>query len=285
MQGCSSGVRGSNVLAGTHEHVKSGNKPVFVCDDIVGRFRMPRNDAFQNGRGDGKLTALELRTGFERLMTHIARRECCCRAYKCDRVPTYGLPPLADADEGPIDGIGKNDKSDSDNQDLGLDWVASADSCSPGERDVGADGGVAASSPTPAAEVPAPFVGDHRGDDSSEEATISGAPGEGEQGTGPQEPVGTASPGREKAADDDLGAEDGGGGGESSATARWENEHDGLAKRELQGVSFEGDQAGGGEGEEATGRPRRNTVELLNAGKAIACREHALEGMVYLGQR
>ncbi|CAB1098069.1 unnamed protein product [Ectocarpus sp. CCAP 1310/34] len=51
-------------------------------------------DISQNGHGDGKLTALELRVGFERLATHIARRECCCRAFKCNRIPNYGLPPL-----------------------------------------------------------------------------------------------------------------------------------------------------------------------------------------------
>ncbi|CAM9314375.1 unnamed protein product, partial [Ectocarpus sp. 4 AP-2014] len=51
-------------------------------------------DISQNGHGDGKLTALELRVGFERLATHIARRECCCRAFKCNRIPNYGLRPL-----------------------------------------------------------------------------------------------------------------------------------------------------------------------------------------------
>ncbi|CAM9673799.1 unnamed protein product, partial [Laminaria digitata] len=50
-------------------------------------------DSSQGGRGDGKLTPLELRVGFQRLATHISRRECCCQAYKCERVPKYGLPP------------------------------------------------------------------------------------------------------------------------------------------------------------------------------------------------
>lgn len=237
---------------------------------------------------------LELRTGFERLMTHIARRECCCRAYKCDRVPTYGLPPLADTDDGPVDGTRKigevsgdllhrarHDTPGSDHQNLGTGRAASADSYGRGERDAG--GGGAAWSPTPAAEVPATFAGDHRGDDFPEEATVSSAPDDVGEEAEREEPGASGSQGRVKAAAD-RGDDHDGGGAENSTTARLEIEHDGFVKHEHQGVSFEGDRAAGESGG-AMGRPRRNTVELLNAGMAIACREHALEGMVYLGQR
>jgi len=248
-------------------------------------------------------------------MTPIARRECCCRAYKCDRIPTYGLPPLEDVDDGPVDdGTGNNgkgsgdflhrardDKLDPDRQDLEVGRaVASSSSCGRGECGGGGVGGAprrsgsvagASSHPPPAAEAPAAFAGGHHGDDSTE-ATASSTSGEGGEGAGRKEPGDGASQQRkgptagnpDAAVGDLVGERNGGGGGDITTTARLRDDFGDSVEHEQQGGSFEGGQ-GGAEGGKAMRRPRRNTVELLNAGKAIACREHALEGMVYLGQK
>lgn len=148
---------------------------------------------FMGGSGPGKppgeLTGLDLREGFPRLATRIARRECRCRAYRCHRVPNYGLPPT---------------------------------------------GNPRASRSRPA----------------STEATASDclpdpAPGRAPEIAGPCPGGGVEN-------------RDGGGGGRGAG--------------------------GGREGGAGDNDPRRREVSA-EAGKAVACREHALEGMVHLGSR
>lgn len=51
-------------------------------------------DSSQGGKQAEKLTALELRQGFPRLVAHIAKRECRCRAYRCERTANHGFPPI-----------------------------------------------------------------------------------------------------------------------------------------------------------------------------------------------
>lgn len=164
-------------------------------------------DSSQGGRGDGKLTPLELRVGFQRLATHIARRECCCRAYKCERVPNYGFPPV-----GPT----KKDESEE----------LSDDAQGP---------------------LPRPLV----------RSGLTDAP------------------------EKDLVFEKTGGGVSAAAAAR-----DGAAEKGGNGPNG-GHTVRGPHGDNADdGRGKKlPPVNLDFAGKAVACREHALEGMVYLGQR
>ena len=172
-------------------------------------------DSSQGGRGDGKLTPLELRVGFQRLATHIARRECCCRAYKCERVPNYGLPPVSHT---------KKDESEEPSDDA-----------------------QAPPSP-PHGPSPPPFVRlgltDAPGKDAIFEKTGGGV-------------AAAAAAGR------DGGADKGGNGPNGGHTMRGPH----------------GDNADNGGGKKLP------LVNLDFAGKAVACREHALEGMVYLGQR
>lgn len=238
----------------------------------------------QNGRGDGKLTALELRTGFDRLMTHIARRECCCRAYKCAKVPTYGLPPLMDSDASFVasgksgEAAGDLEPARADAPDVGHEGLyisrASADLNSVDERNAGE-------------ARRSRSVDDGDGDDSSE--AVNGLPGEGGEERRRFEQEVSALGGRCRPTDGDREADadhrgdaQNGGVDKAASTARMGVEQEKLERHK--GISFRGD-GGGDEGPEATSRPRRNTVDILFAGKAIACREHALEGMVYLGQR
>lgn len=174
-------------------------------------------DSSQGGRGDGKLTPLELRVGFQRLATYIARRECCCLAYKCERVPNYGLPPVDPT---------RNDESGEPPENWqGLPGSPHGPSGPPPVR----------SGLTDASEKELGFEKTGGG---VVAAGAAGAARDGGAGRGRDEPNG------------------------------------GHTVRGLDGNSVE-----------KRGGKKLSPVNLDFAGKAVACREHALEGMVYLGKR
>lgn len=295
----------------------------------------------QNGRGDGKLTALELRTGFERLVTHIARRECSCRAYKCDKIATYGL--RADAEDSPANagtidgGVVDDDPPFKSKNNQGIDSPErDMSQISPDhyhrspEHDVGeaqcssaADAGHTGG--TSAARGYAAVAADISGtDDKRTQARTAERIKEEEKDRTAESEVHSLNRGFEASQSPDQqrphhqevgddvsgvinGDRAGGGsvttpnkkqqgllrdvsGGCSSGSGNAmevsiERDHDhGSLDEEERELRFEQ----GGEGtekEEGNGRKRRSSVDLLNAGGPVACRKHALEGMVYLGQR
>ncbi|CAN0527167.1 unnamed protein product, partial [Ectocarpus sp. 12 AP-2014] len=349
-------------------------------------------DISQNGHGDGKLTALELRVGFERLATHIARRECCCRAFKCNRIPNYGLPPLTGpqidtAGDGletangtsincrsSISGVARDlfiverterqENSSSHAQDHG--HQAPADHGRP-RRYEGFDG-------------TGPTQHNHSSSHSQACTTINGgtnssiapdgnpdpiqqpdprrAGGGGERGQqGEIEPLGGSAQG--DASGGSLGSAvsmghhqpeethgaslygdsgsidarrlsqgmnvlsgsscgggvdgggggggggDGGGGGRSNIIVTWSEEEPRIeidrcesdlvptggkerrsaGQEQSCGADNRAGQIENNKEQGAKSRTRTSSIDILNAGRAVACREHALDGMVYLGQR
>lgn len=263
----------------------------------------------QNGRGDGKLTALELRSGLERLMTHIARRECCCRAYKCDRIPNYGLPPQADAQArlSVADGDGTVRKTPGRGvgQDLPDRLGHEQDACKPLQSEsTGAfDRTSAPTKATVSVEVGSPDAAEKQCSQLDDKGTEIGRPGaadigdprscearlhKGEQLAHSHGRAGAyaAEGGRGKgntSAQRGQTLQGGTIGGTDSAVPTSQegitdapNDEDPEAIFKGKGQDADGEEANSGE---------KSSSGLLLYGRAIACREHALEGMVYLGQR
>eukprot|EP00752_Nemacystus_decipiens_P003652 g3366.t1 len=283
-------------------------------------------DMSQNGRGDGKLTALEIRSGLERLVTYIARRECCCRAYKCNRIPNYGLPPNSDvtqAASNPKDGGDalRTDKPGSGHrgeirvnqasagipihtQDAG-EASRSGPACisggnaNPAEPSIPADaGGVDVVVKTGRSEHDAAGRGSEHtpeADMNEFSACDAGAPQKNvqqqtqrERGAGADPAEGTCDPrGRGEEAQASVNIEQPSLGSTSAvadrAVARSAGENEDGTNDVDPEAFFEknGKISGGEEGRSA----EEHSKGLSLAGRAIACREHALEGMVYLGQR
>ncbi|CAN0071533.1 unnamed protein product [Scytosiphon promiscuus] len=300
-------------------------------------------DQSQNGRGDGKLTALELRSGLERLITYIARRECSCRAFKCDRMPNYGLPlrrdaaARADAAVADDDGAETTDVAQSEAQDRcvgGSREFHDAMGVSPGhangsERgdgeagDYGANFAIAATGAVVTrggSDTLLPDEGscrDGRFADCGGGGTAgSGRQREEEKGRKPSGPSSAVAGiqneysreqlnlrldhrGRDQQAVREDGAaravaRGGGGGGGRKAEKQTIGPEEGGARSE----GFTGDEVPAwtperkGEGQEGEnvkgtrrGSRKRTSTENFYAGRAVVCRGHALEGMVYLGQR
>lgn len=276
----------------------------------------------QNGRGDGKLTSLEIRSGLERLVTYIARRECCCRAFKCERIPNYGLPPHTDAQASSNSKCG-NDTYRSNktgfrhhrqqnasqaspdlpslehdaNQALQSGQAAVFDcTADPTEADVHANVG----SLDAAEKACGEYDAKGRGSGQPKEADISVLIG-GE--AGPQKHVqqrrsecsaggadsteGTRDNGR------DCDEADTSGHGQASAGSPSGGSDRAVARSagECEDASNDGGpeayfmESGKKSGGEEAIRVEEQSEDVSLAGRAIACREHALEGMVYLGQR
>lgn len=288
----------------------------------------------QNGLGDGKLTALELRTGFERLVTHIARRECCCRAYKCDKIATYGLPFGADAEDstanaGVMDGglvndsiLDSTEKNGFEPQRNDISQVtpdhyggSSVDDVGEAQCSGTAGADVGATATAYHCATVAAGIGDtdhtriqrNGGERAEEEWTpesgvhssnrVYSCSQKSEQHQSHDRQVGDDAAGvnNDRGGSGNVTVPDirqqgwlsgtGGNGGSGNAAAvsvERHSENGGVDEnREL---PFDR----GGEDtdiEEAIKEERRSSVDLLNAGGAIACRKHALDGMVYLGQR
>lgn len=254
-------------------------------------------------------------------MTHIARRECCCRAYKCDRIPNYGLPSQADflessnvnEEEGTVvrtkkPGVGhhqqrgvNHNSPDSPGHNQGATEVLQSRSrgvfvdfkpdpteaavpvaiknateqqpCSGHSSDEGEDGqpdinalnrGEAGSQ-----KKEQQRHGQWKAGDDAAEGTTRNGHGSGKPS--PSAQTGQASQGSTS-------------GGSKRAVARSEEDNGDGLKEEGQGESFKG------EGDDSIGEKARSgdwktSADLLISGRAIACREHALEGMAYLGQR
>lgn len=190
-------------------------------------------DSSQRGLGDGKLTPLELRVGFQRLAAHIARIECCCRTYKCNRVPNYGLPPAGSTSRP------KTAKARPQQHPERGTMHALATTAAHGQR----------------CSTPVPNNGTEADMTESERAAAS--------------PI----------ADIDVNAE-GKGGGNNGAE---DNE------RNLETLGGGGTAQGGEDMATARGEQRggeiHQAVDLRKAGKAVSCREHALQGMVHLESR
>lgn len=191
-------------------------------------------DSSQRGLGDGKLTPLELRIGFQRLAAHIAAIECCCRAHKCDRVPNYGLPfvgaasrPAKTTRARPQQhtGSGVTDA-------LTTTVVAHGQQCS---------------TPVPNNGTEAERLVSERAAASRTTVLDVNAKGKGSGDNGAEK------------SDTQLALE---------------------GEGEIQG----GDDMAGAGGEQRR-EETHQVVDLKNAGKAVSCREHALEGMVHLGPR
>lgn len=288
----------------------------------------------QDGLGDGKLTALKLRTGFERLVTHIARRECSCRAYKCDKIATYGL--RADTQDsiakagamsgGVVDGdsvfnFSKQRSFDAQERDTSQ---ATPDHYCSSEHDVGeaqrsgtAEASVGA---TATASGCAPIVAGTGDPDDDLNQRSDGARGEEEwtaerevhstnrEFVRAQKPEQQRSHHREGGDDAARLNSDSGGGGHVTSPGKIQRGLLGSVDGSGSGgsgnaaaVSVEKRYENGGvgkeqelrfeQGEEDTDREEaikmenRSSVDLSNAGGAVACRKHTLEGMVYLGQR
>lgn len=228
----------------------------------------------QNGRGDAKLTALELRTGFERLVTHIARRECCCRAYKCEKIATYGLRLRTDTEE-PTAGAGAKDggvatdampyrtkKRDFDNKEHDTSRSA-PDHCSP-EHD--ADAAQRSGTAGVADDKRNQRSHGERGKEKLTAESEVDSPNGGYAGSQKQE---QQRPHHLAVGDDAAG------------THHEDGDEDEDEEREVRFERGEEDT----EKEKARKRERRSSADLLKTGGAIACRKHALEGMVYVGQR
>ncbi|CAN0035199.1 unnamed protein product [Ectocarpus fasciculatus] len=337
-------------------------------------------DTSQNGHGDGKLTALELRVGFERLSTHIARRECCCRAFKCNRIPNYGLPPLT----GPqIDAAGDGFETangtsiDGRSSSIGvvrdLSVVERTEQQGNGSGHARDHGHQAPSDrgkhrlhesfeeagPTQHnhsshnqgctnidGDTKSSFTPDGNPDPTEKrEPTCAGGGGGGGQ-LGEREPLGGSAQGDAGGSSPgstipmghrppegtygagvfgDGGSVDaqrlsqemdvlpgspcggggGGGSGRSKTIAARSEEESGCETDHCEsdlipagakerpsawqeqwcGADNEGGQTENNKEEGAESRTRTSSMDILNAGRAIACREHALDGMVYLGQR
>lgn len=177
-------------------------------------------DTARGGRGDGKLTALDLRAGFQQLTTDVAKLQCCCRADTCQRTPKYGFPA------------------------------------------VGAFPATASISPQKLSSIER--RGSTRGD-------FAKGSRDGKYGC-------SLSPGATTDAFD-LSEE----GCDKSQGGRERNPVDVEVET---GTGDEGRRYGEREKATAGGPPdAKVAVSLSDAGKAVFCREHASEGMVYLGPR
>lgn len=258
-------------------------------------------------------------------MTYIARRECCCRAYKCNRIPNYGLPPQPDArapssvKDGDSTAIRPN-KPGASHHRQHVDSLASPDS--PGHEK-----GVSEAPQSAISTGPFPFdfttdpvpigsgdAGEKRCGERDARKRESGQPDEagiddlGRGGAGPQREEqqqhsrtragahsvaeGTASDGRDSGKAEPSAppgqASQGSttSGGSDRAATRSEGDcEEGASNGEEPEARFEE-----GSKDDADGEAGRSGVSITSAGlplsgRAIACREHALEGMVYLGQR
>lgn len=271
-------------------------------------------------------------------MTHIARRECCCRAYKCNRIPNYGLPPHADSrtpssaqDEDDDDAVRTNTPGSGHGHGHHRQR-GRAPPDSPGDGRNASE--VLQSGPTtgalgytvdPSSETADPvstkwleeddatekpcgdFNAKKRGNWQRDEADMSdrriscceaGPQREEEQqGGGPRGAAGSGSAGATRKGGDGAkpstqrmgrasASQGRGRGGRDRAdeTLKGDGQEDDAPNEGDLEVDFmeEGKNSGGGE-EPRSGE--KTTVGLSLAGRAIACREHALEGMVYLGQR
>lgn len=199
-------------------------------------------DTSQGGNGDGKLTVLELRGGFQRLAAHIAMRECCCRAHKCQRIPNYGLPPLVvGADPGAATSTTSDIKKSLSSK-RSTSPTRNAASVSANHTSSPTTGQDAAEGSFP--EFKAPIV--VKSETTADKAEPLGANQGATKVEGHSRPAGSRADFEQK-------------------------ERDAAKKLEVELYW-------GGERE-------AEDVRTRNAGKAIACREHALEYMVYLGPR
>lgn len=290
----------------------------------------------QNGRGDGKLTALELRTGFERLVTHIARRECSCRAYKCDKIATYGLPLLADAQEAPAHAVatdggvvdddsmfqGTSNRSigspERDMSEVTPDHYRSPDHDAAQISGAAGAGTGATGAPDGCSTVVADIVGSDAKQNQTSNAERMKQEKEQEEDwtaeSSNRDFDASRKPEQQRlhhrgVRDDDSGVNgDGGGGGNVTTPDKRQHRllrevsggcsggrgnavelsvgrhHDNGSVDQERELHFEeGEEEM--EREETMTRKRRGSVDRLNAGGPVACRKHALEGMVYLGQR
>lgn len=325
--------------------------------------------------------------GFERLATHIARRECCCRAFKCNRIPNYGLPPLTGPQIDPAgdgletaNGTSINCRSSSIGVARDLSIVGRAEKQGTGSSHAQEHGHQASAVRRKnrhheGFEETDPTQHNHGSHnqgcatidgDTNSSITLDGSPhpkekreprrtgGGGERGQqGESEPLGGSAqgdagggspgnpvpkghyppegtrgaglysdsdsvdarrlsqgmnvlPGSPRGGGDVGGGGDfGGGGGRSNTIAirpveeyGYEIDHSegdlipaGAKERTSAGQEQScgaGDQGGQAENDKEEGaqsRTRTSSIDILNAGRAIACREHALDGMMYLGQR
>lgn len=256
-------------------------------------------------------------------MTYIARRECCCRAYKCDRIPNYGLPPHKDAQaySNPRDGDdtvrinkpgpgyhgqqGVSQASpdisghEQDSNEALRSAPADVFDCTadPTQSDFPVDGGSLDAAEKPGGGHYAKGIGGGRQPHEADCAVlVAGDPGpqknvlerHGEHSAGADATEGTFD-GRSSCGTTDTSAKRGQAsasstsGGSDGAVARSAVECedaslDGNPEEYLmeKGTELGGEEARSGE---------QHSEDLSLAGRAIACREHALDGMVYLGQR
>lgn len=228
-------------------------------------------DNSQFGRGDGKLTVLELRMGFQRLAAHIAKTECCCSAYKCERAPTYGLPTPVDVRDCPNDDIPPVSPTAFPSSHESVRALGINDTEEATRRDANAQ-----------------FPGDHgsgkatimsnkeRSESQFSSLTVVTSDFSAEEGS--HERSDDADTLEEKVTEERCRPET------KSSVEKGEVSND--VHQEMKGRSTGID--GLRPGEKGAGQDAQSeeiAIGLANTGKPTCCREHALNGMVHLGPR